>query len=177
MAQAPDRSDHLRPVWAQRFTLEERVPARPLVVHDFMALGFVTSGSAVMQQRERYDVQAGDVFLVPAGERHGLITARSPEAWGISFCPACYAPSEFGALLDNSLVFFSSEIADGNAHDHDNLPVLLAGGGGGAVTPGRHLVYPRNTPIANLFLSMLRSVGVNDSSFGADRTGPLANLS
>ncbi len=80
-------------------------------------------------------------------------------------------------LLDNSLVFFSSEIADGNAHNHDNLPVLLAGGGGGAVTPGRHLVYPRNTPIANLFLTMLRSVGVNDGSFGADSTGPLANLS
>lgn len=100
MADAPDRSGHLRPVWAQRFTLDELVPARAPVVHDFMALGFVTSGSAVMQQRERYDIQAGDVFLVPAGERHGLVTARSPEAWGISFCPACYAPSELGALLD-----------------------------------------------------------------------------
>ena len=100
MAHVPHRSDHLRPVWAQRFTLDELSPARPLMVHDFMALGFVTSGSAVMQQRERFDIQAGDVFLVPAGERHGLITARSPEAWGISFCPARFAPSELGTLLD-----------------------------------------------------------------------------
>lgn len=53
-----------------------------------------------MQQRERYDIRAGDVFLVPAGARHGLITARSPEAWGVCFRPACYAPGELGALLD-----------------------------------------------------------------------------
>jgi AraC-like DNA-binding protein len=65
-----------------------------------MALGFLTGGSAIMQQRERYALQAGDVFLVPAGERHGLIAARAPEAWGISFCPSCYAPSELGTLLD-----------------------------------------------------------------------------
>lgn len=52
-----------------------------------------------MHQRERYDVQAGDVYLVPAGERHGLLRARAPESWGIRFFPACYAPSELGALL------------------------------------------------------------------------------
>lgn len=80
-------------------------------------------------------------------------------------------------LLDNSLVYFSSEIADGNAHNHDDMPVLLAGRGGGAVTPGRHVRYARNTPMANLFLSMLRSVGVQDQNFGADSTGPLPNLS
>lgn len=100
MADAPARSGHLRPVWAQRFTRDQLVPARPPVVHDFMALGFLTGGSAIMQQRERYDLQPGDVFLVPAGERHGLITARAPEAWGVSFCPSCYAPSEIGTLLD-----------------------------------------------------------------------------
>lgn len=65
-----------------------------------MALAFLTGGSAVIQQRERYALQAGDVVLVPAGERHGLVTACSTEAWGIGFCPACHAPSELGALLD-----------------------------------------------------------------------------
>lgn len=100
MANAPDRSDHSRPVWAHRFSLGDKVPACTPVVHDFMALGFLTRGSAVMQQWGRYEVQAGDVFLVPAGERHGLISARSPEAWGVSFCPACYAPGELGSLLD-----------------------------------------------------------------------------
>ncbi len=81
-----------------------------------------------------------------------------------------------GTLLDNSLVFFSSEISDGNRHNHDDLPVLLAGRGGGAVTSGRHIRYNR-APIANLFLSMLRSVGVQDASFGADSTGTLEGLS
>jgi AraC family transcriptional regulator, transcriptional activator of pobA len=100
MAEALERSDLLRPVWAHRVTYRERVAARPPMVHDYMALGFVTGGSAVMEQRERYHLQAGDVFLVPAGERHGLVTARAPEAWGISFRPACYAPGELGALLD-----------------------------------------------------------------------------
>lgn len=95
-----DQSDPFRPVWAQRFVREEAVSARPPVVHEFTALGFLTGGSAVMQQREHYDLQAGDVFLVPAGERHRLLAARSMEAWGISFCPACYAPGELGALLD-----------------------------------------------------------------------------
>lgn len=65
-----------------------------------MALGFLTSGSAVMQQRERYEIQAGDVYVVPAGERHSLISARALEAWGIGFSPACYASSELGPLLD-----------------------------------------------------------------------------
>jgi AraC family transcriptional regulator, transcriptional activator of pobA len=100
MADAHDPSDHLKPVWAQRFTSGAMVSARPPVVHDFMALGFLTAGSAVMQQRGQHAIEAGDVYLVPAGERHGLVTARAPEAWGISFCPACYAPSELGELID-----------------------------------------------------------------------------
>jgi len=64
-----------------------------------MVLAFFTGGSAVVEQRGQFDVNVGDVYLVPAGEPHGLITARSPEAWGISFCPACYAPTELAALL------------------------------------------------------------------------------
>lgn len=64
-----------------------------------MALGFVTGGHAVVQQRDRYALQAGDVYLVPAGERHGFVTAQSPEAWSIGFSPACYTTGEFRALL------------------------------------------------------------------------------
>lgn len=65
-----------------------------------MALGFLTGGSAAMQLRERHAVHPGDVFLVPAGERHGPIAARAPEAWGVSFSPTCFAVGELGALLD-----------------------------------------------------------------------------
>ncbi|MCP3102719.1 DUF1552 domain-containing protein [Myxococcus sp. K15C18031901] len=79
-------------------------------------------------------------------------------------------------LLDNALVLFSSEVADGNAHHHKNLPVLLSGRCGGAVAPGRHLSVP-GMPIANLYVSMLRALGVPGvNSFGTDSTGELPGL-
>lgn len=78
-------------------------------------------------------------------------------------------------LLDNSLVYFGSEVADGNSHGHSDMPVVLAGRGGGAVTPGRHVRYS-GKPIANLFTSMLHSVGVEVDRFGDDGTGPLSHL-
>jgi len=71
-------------------------------------------------------------------------------------------------LLDNSLVYFGSEIADGDSHSHFNLPVLLAGGGGGETVPGRHIIYGEQTPVANLFIAMLGNFGVITDSFGED---------
>jgi len=81
-----------------------------------------------------------------------------------------------GNLLDNSMVFFSSECADGNSHRHKDLPVLVAGRGNGALTPGRHLHYGGDQPIADLFVSFMNAMGVPDTTFGQDGTGPLANL-
>lgn len=81
-----------------------------------------------------------------------------------------------GTLLDNSLVFFSSEIADGNKHHHRDLPVLLLGGGGGSVSPGRHISYQNGPPIADLFISMAQSMNVPLATFGQDGQGPLENL-
>jgi hypothetical protein len=80
-----------------------------------------------------------------------------------------------GTLLDNSAVFFSSEITDGNLHNHSNLPIVLAGRGGGMLNPGRAIPF-QNGAVANLFISMLRTVGVNVTKFGADGTGPLAGI-
>ncbi len=79
-------------------------------------------------------------------------------------------------LLDNSLVFFSSEISDGNRHNHDNLPVILAGSQRGQITTDRHVRYDNDEPIADLFLSMLSSVGVEQDSFGDNSTGQLAGI-
>ncbi|WP_342377180.1 DUF1552 domain-containing protein [Myxococcus stipitatus] len=79
-------------------------------------------------------------------------------------------------LLDNSLVYFTSEIEDGNGHIHKNLPVLLAGKGGGAVVTDRHLRAP-GVPIANLYISLMRAMGVpNVNTFGADGTRELSGL-
>jgi hypothetical protein len=80
-----------------------------------------------------------------------------------------------GTLLDNCLIAYGSGNSDGNAHNHDNLPVLLAGKGGGAVKTGRHIRYPKETPLNNLWLSMLDNVGVRLSTLG-DGTGRLTNL-
>ncbi len=79
-------------------------------------------------------------------------------------------------LLDNSMVMLGSGIGDGDRHNHDELPVLLLGNGAGTITPGRHLKYPRNTPLCNLYVSMLNRMGVDAKSFG-DSTGALENLS
>ncbi|CAM3826844.1 DUF1552 domain-containing protein [Corallococcus sp. ZKHCc1 1396] len=82
---------------------------------------------------------------------------------------------EGGTLLDHSAVYFSSEIADGNMHEHRNLPILLAGRAGGALAPGRHVRYG-GQPLANLYVSLLNMFGVPASTFGDDGTGPLTGL-
>jgi hypothetical protein len=85
-------------------------------------------------------------------------------------------PEGDGNLLDQCLVYFSSEIADGNAHRHFDLPVIVAGGGGGASSPGRHIELSQETPMANLFMSMLAAQGVTVDGFGMDGTGLLSEL-
>ncbi|MFO0748084.1 MAG: DUF1552 domain-containing protein [Myxococcota bacterium] len=76
------------------------------------------------------------------------------------------------SLLDQSLIYFSSEIADGNAHSHTGLPVVMLGRAGGAVTPGRHIVRDQQ-PMANLFMAILAAVGAPVASFGDDGTAAL----
>ena len=78
-------------------------------------------------------------------------------------------------LLDNSMIVYGAGIGDGNRHNHNNLPILLAGRGGGTLTPGRHVQYDRDTPLCNLYLSMLDRMGVKQDRFG-DSTGPLTDL-
>jgi hypothetical protein len=82
--------------------------------------------------------------------------------------------AEGRTLLDNSLVFLSSEIEDGNSHSHFNMPILLAGTAGGVVQSGRHVVYG-DTSVGQLFVSMLNAVGVEANSFG-EASGPLSGL-
>jgi hypothetical protein len=81
-----------------------------------------------------------------------------------------------GTLLDNSMIVYGSGLADGNAHAHDQLPVLLAGKCGGAIHPGRHIRYEKETPMTNLFMSMLERLGAPVERVG-DSTGRLRELS
>jgi DNA-binding Lrp family transcriptional regulator len=77
-----------------------------------------------------------------------------------------------GTLLDNCMIVYGGAIGDGNRHNHDNLPILLAGRGGGTLTPGRHLKLEKETPMANLYLAMLDRMGVKAERMG-DSTGTL----
>lgn len=80
-----------------------------------------------------------------------------------------------GTLLDNCMIAYGSGNSDGNAHNHDDLPVLLVGRGSGTIRAGRHVRYARNTPLNNLWLSMLDRLGTGVDALG-DSTGRLANL-
>lgn len=79
-----------------------------------------------------------------------------------------------GSLLDNTLLVYGAGISDGDRHNHNDLPVLLAGKGGG-FRQGRHLVYEKDTPMNNLFVSMLDRVGVPIEKLG-DSNGKLREL-
>jgi uncharacterized protein DUF1552 len=79
-----------------------------------------------------------------------------------------------GTLLDRSTVVYGSAIADGDKHTHTDLPVLVAGGGGG-IRGGRHVRYPTETPMTNLYLSLLERMEVPVESVG-DSTGKLDHL-
>jgi hypothetical protein len=80
-----------------------------------------------------------------------------------------------GSLLDNCMIVYGGGISDGNAHNHDNLPILLAGGGRGTLQRGRHVRQERETPMTNLYLSLLDRMGVNAERVG-DSTGKLENI-
>lgn len=80
-----------------------------------------------------------------------------------------------GCLLDHCLIAYGSGNSDGNAHNHDDLPILLAGRGGGTVKTGRHLRYAKETPLNNLWLAMLNRIDVQLPFLG-DSTGVLPGL-
>jgi hypothetical protein len=81
-------------------------------------------------------------------------------------------PDGDGNLLDHSLVLYGSSMSNGNQHDHDPLPVVLAGGASGQLNGGRHITYAPHTPMSNLLLSMLDKLGIQADKHG-DSTGKL----
>jgi len=80
-----------------------------------------------------------------------------------------------GSLLDHSMIVYGAGLSDGNRHLHEDLPTLIAGRANGTVKPGRRVVYRRETPMCNLFLSMMDRMGVRIEHFG-DSTGRLEGV-
>jgi hypothetical protein len=84
-------------------------------------------------------------------------------------------PDGDGTLLDNTLLLYGSNMSNSNAHDHFPLPNVVVGGAAGSMKGGRHLRYPDHTPMANLLVTMLHKVGVNEEKLG-DSTGLFTDL-
>ncbi len=119
-------------------------------------------------------------------DHHGLAHAQDGpnlsaiETWEVSelayFCQKLDAIDEGGTtMLDNSLVFFSSEISNGQLHNQDNRPILLLGSAAGQIKTGQHIKYNAD-PQANLFITMLNALGVPAKTFGTAGTTPLTGI-
>jgi len=80
-----------------------------------------------------------------------------------------------GYLLDNCMIVYGAGLCDGNRHNHEDLPTLIAGRGGNYIKPGRRVVVRRETPMSNMFLTMMDRMGVHADHFG-DATGRLDGL-
>ena len=81
-------------------------------------------------------------------------------------------PDGDGTLLDHSVVLYGSSMSNGNQHDHEPLPILVAGGASGQLKGDRHVVTAPHTPMSNLMLALLDKLGVPQRVFG-DSTAPL----
>src|SRR5580658_3580479 len=84
-------------------------------------------------------------------------------------------PDGDGNLLDNSMILYGGGISNGNMHNHERLPIVLAGGGAGTLKGGRHLDYKQDVPMSNVLRSMLDKAGVHTDTLG-DATGMLTEL-
>jgi hypothetical protein len=80
------------------------------------------------------------------------------------------------SLLDNSMIVYGAGLADGNRHSHEDLPTLIAGRGGNKIKTGRRMVYRRETPMCNMFLSMMDIMGAQNVEHFGDSTGRLNGL-
>ena len=84
-------------------------------------------------------------------------------------------PDGDGSLLDNTVYLYGSGLGNSSIHDHENLPILVAGGAACGLQGGRHIRYETGTPLANLHLTLLDRVGVRLDRFG-DSSGKLEEL-
>jgi hypothetical protein len=161
------------------------------LMFDLMAVAFQTDSTRIasfMMAREGSNRAYGEIGISDA--HHGMSHHRGNQEWidklarinryhieqfAYFLSKLEAAPDVDGSLLDNSLILYGSGLADGNRHTHHDLPVLLAGRGARTVKAGRHLRYASETPMNNLFLSILDRAGVAAETLG-DSTGKLREL-
>lgn len=159
---------------------------------DLMVLGFQTDSTRVMSFMFANDVSGRNFSFLDgvSGGHHDMshhenkeekikqyqeITRWHAAQFAYLIGQLRAIPEGDGTLLDNSMIMFGSSISDGNRHDPNNLPLVLAGKAGGQFRTGQHIAKPKNTPLCNLYLSMLNGMGVEADTFG-DSEGPLEEL-
>lgn len=187
-----DRANHLRPTEVPEMELPEGVPAEFAehlrLMYDIMILAFRTDSTRVAtfmvgnagSNRSFREVKVknghhelshhrGDEDKIKQIAR---IDRYLFDQFGQFLARMKDVKEGEGNLLDNSMVLYGSAIADGMRHSHDDLPILLAGKGGGTIESGRVIATEKETPLNNLFLSMSDRMGAGIREIG-NSTGPL----
>ena len=162
------------------------------LMYDLMALAFQTDSTRVVSYCVAPEgsnrpflelgITEGHHFLTHHGfDDEKILKVRKIEKWYMErFARFLRRLDEMKdadgtSVLHNSMIVYGSAIGDGNRHNHDELPVVLAGDGGGTLNPGRHVKLKAPTPMTNLYMAMLERVGVQAERVG-DSTGVLEDV-
>jgi hypothetical protein len=165
-------------------------PEHLRLMFDLMALAFQTDSTRVATFSLAYDGSNRTFENIGVQEGHHSISHHQNDAKKlekIAKIDAFYAQQlayfltrlkqtkdvDGRSVLDNSMIVYAGGLSDGNSHRHNNLPVILAGKGGGKINVGRHLLLNEATPMTNLYVSMLDNMGLPVDHFG-DSNGRLA---
>ena len=169
--------------------IPEDYPEHLALMYDLLALAFQTDSTRVVsfavapeganRPMPHLGIAEGYHFLTHhAGNREKVLKVAKIERWYMEQLARFLAKLDLmkeadgTSVLDNAMILYGCAIGDGNRHNHDDLPVVLAGGGGGLLRPGRHLEARRGTPMTNLYVSLLDRLGVKAERVG-DSTGRL----
>ena len=159
---------------------------------DLMVLAFQTDSTRIQSFMFANDVSGRNFSFIPgvSGGHHDMSHHENKEdkiaqykainRWHtekyVAFLKKLQAvPEGEGTLLDNSMILFGSSISDGNSHNPNNLPILVGGGAGGKLKTGLHVASEKNTPLCNLYATMLGAMGVPVDAFG-DSNGPIKDV-
>ncbi|WOO41856.1 DUF1552 domain-containing protein [Rubellicoccus peritrichatus] len=152
------------------------------VMYDIMALAFETDATRVVTFLQAHDGSGRKFPELGISEGHHQLSHHQKEAAKIEklklidrFYTEAFGrflermadtpEGPGGSLLDSSVIIYGGGISDGNRHNHDDLPVLLAGKGGGLLKGERHVQY-NNEPMCNLYLDLAKRMGVELPRFG-----------
>jgi hypothetical protein len=162
------------------------------LMYDLMALAFQTDSTRVIsycvapegsnRPFPSLGIAEGHHFLTHhAGNQDKILKVAQIERWYMErfarFIRSLDSMKDADgtSVLHNSMLVYGCAIGDGNRHNHDDLPIVLAGSGGGTLQPGRHLKLKEPTPMTNLYVSMLERARIQAERVG-DSTGKLENI-